>query len=205
VASEAIALDQLSAGRFILGLGRGATWMGWQAFPDEVTEGRARGEMLDESIDILRGLFARRPFDYPGRHFQVKLSLLDEMYYPPRPLHLPIWVPGAWPRGKSMQRAIKADGLFVEVVNAEGQNGEATPDDVRAICAYVAANRRSQTPFDIVVSGKTGDLEADQQFEKMAAWQAAGATWWVEALFEDDTDRAAERIRQGPPAVSSDG
>ena len=34
IASESIALDQVSAGRLILGLGTGAVFMGWQAFPD---------------------------------------------------------------------------------------------------------------------------------------------------------------------------
>src|SRR5574342_784468 len=52
VASESVALDHLSDGRLILGLGAGAVWMGWQGFPDEVTDTRARAEMWDESLDI---------------------------------------------------------------------------------------------------------------------------------------------------------
>ncbi len=46
LASESLALDSLSQGRLILGLGTGATWMGWQGFPSEVTDTRARAEML---------------------------------------------------------------------------------------------------------------------------------------------------------------
>src|SRR5574342_1432814 len=46
VASESLALDHLSGGRLMLGLGAGAVWMGWQSFPDEVTDKKARAEML---------------------------------------------------------------------------------------------------------------------------------------------------------------
>lgn len=42
LASESVALDHLSNGRLTLGLGAGAVWMGWQAFPYEVTDTRTR-------------------------------------------------------------------------------------------------------------------------------------------------------------------
>src|SRR5690349_2951117 len=45
VASESVALDHPSGGRLTLGLGTGAVWMGWQSFPDEVTDVRTRAEM----------------------------------------------------------------------------------------------------------------------------------------------------------------
>jgi alkanesulfonate monooxygenase SsuD/methylene tetrahydromethanopterin reductase-like flavin-dependent oxidoreductase (luciferase family) len=57
--------------------------MGWQGFPDEVTDTRTRAEMLDESIDILTLLYERKQFDYAGRHYHLKLTLLDEIDYPP--------------------------------------------------------------------------------------------------------------------------
>ncbi len=100
VASELVALDYLSDGRLILGLGAGAVWMGWQSFPDEVTDTRTRTEMLDESIDILTLLYQRKQFDYDGRHYHLKLSLLDEQHYPPKPLQqprIPLWVVGIGP------------------------------------------------------------------------------------------------------------
>jgi alkanesulfonate monooxygenase SsuD/methylene tetrahydromethanopterin reductase-like flavin-dependent oxidoreductase (luciferase family) len=90
IASEAAALDNLSGGRMTLALATGATWMGWHAFPDEVTDTRQRAEMLDETIDILARLFAGQPFDYDGRHYRVKLTALDPQYYPQRPVQQPV-------------------------------------------------------------------------------------------------------------------
>jgi len=117
LASESLALDHLSGGRMILGLGTGATWMGWQAFPDEVSDGKARAEMLDETIDILKLLYQRVQFDYEGKHYHLKLTHMDLQHYPPKPVQqprIPLWSVGIWPSQKSMRRALKCDGLFVE-------------------------------------------------------------------------------------------
>src|SRR5512134_1692117 len=162
VASESLALDHLSDGRLILGLGAGAVWMGWQGFPDEVTDTRARAEMLDESIDILTLLYQRKQFDYDGKHYHLKLTLVDEMHYPPKPVQqprIPLWVTGIWPRKKSMRRVLKSDGIIVEKRNSQGAGEEVTPIDICEIKTYVDANRPLTTPFDIVVGGKTAGLD----------------------------------------------
>lgn len=204
LASESLALERLSEGRLTLGLGAGAVWMGWQGFPDEVIDTKARAEMLDETIDLLTLFYQRQPFDYDGQHYHVKLTLLDEMYYPPRPMQqprIPLWVTGIWPRMKSMRRVLKCDGVIVEKMNPEGQSEAATPADVREIKDYVAANRTLTTPFDIVVNGTTGDLTDAQIEDKLAPWAEAGAMWWVEGLWEETEAAAKERIRRGPPTL----
>jgi hypothetical protein len=200
LASESVALDRLSNGRLILGLGAGAIWMGWHAFPDEVTSPLARARMLDETIDILTRLFARKPFDYSGQYFNLKLTALDEQYYPPAPSQqprIPIWTPGLWPRKKSIQRALKCDGVLVEKVGANGGEN-VTPDDVRDIAAYVRVNRTLATPFDIVVSGQTRGMSTTERRETLLAWEAAGTTWWIETCYGDTEEQASERILQGP-------
>lgn len=204
LASETIALDHLTNGRLTLGLGAGAVWMGWQAFPDEPTDTKIRAEMLDETIDILDLLYQRKPFDYDGSHYHLKLTLLDEMYFPPKPIQqprIPIWVPGIWPRMKSMRRLLKCDGLFPQKMNSEGEFEEVTPDDLRQMKAYIDANRTRTTPFDYVAEGKTGNLEQSLAEEKLADWAGAGATWWVEGLWEATHEQAAERLRHGPPKM----
>lgn len=204
IASESAALDNLSGGRLILGLGTGAVFMGWQGFPDEVTDNQARAAMLDETIDILTLLYRGRSFDFDGRHYRVRLTEVDEQYYPPRPIQqprIPIWVPGIWPRRKSMSRALRCEGMFVEKIGSDGPL-TATPADVQAISAYVEAYRDPAAgPLDIVVSGKSGGLGPAEARDLLMPWAEAGATWWVEDLWEATTDQAKERIRQGPPSL----
>ena len=204
VASELVALDRLSDGRLILGLGAGAVWMGWHGFPDEISDTRARAEMLDESIDLLTLLYQRKPFDYDGKHYHLKLTQLDEMYYPPKPVQqprIPLWVPGLWPRKKSMQRVLKCDGLLAEKRDPEGKGVDVTPADICEMKAYVDANRTLTTPFDIVVSGKTAGLAGAELQDKLLPWVEAGATWWIEGLWDATEEQASERIRQGPPRL----
>jgi hypothetical protein len=202
LASQSLALDILSEGRLILGLGTGATYMGWHAFPGVVTDTRARAEMLDETIDILTQMFQCKQFDYHGKHFQVALSALDPQYYPPASLQqprVPIWVPGVWRKKKSMQRVLKCDGIFPTKMDAEGKFVEFTPADLSEMKAYISANRAQDTPFDMVVEGRTGDMERSQAQEKISEWTGSGMTWWIESTWMDNEEQLAARIRQGPP------
>ncbi len=201
IASESAALDNLSGGRLTLALATGAVWMGWQGFPDEATDIKIRAEMLNETIDILAGLFAGQPFDYDGRHFRVKLTSLDPQFYPPRPVQqprIPLWVVGAWPRMNSMRRTLKCDGVLPVKLAADGQVAQLSPAELAEVKAYITANRTQETPFDIVVEGSSLELESAERLAQMAAWQQAGATWWIEGMWGATFAEAAERLRQGP-------
>lgn len=204
IASESVALDRLSEGRLILGLGTGAVWMGWQSFPDVVTETKARAEMLDETIDILTLLYQRKQFDYDGKHYHLKLTLMDEMHYPTQPIQqprIPIWAPVIWPRKKSMQRILKCDGLIAEKYSPNDKPENLTPKDVGEMKAFVKANRTLNSSFDIVVNGKTNNLTSSQQKDLIVPWLEAGATWWIEGLWDESEEAVTKRIRQGPPIL----
>jgi alkanesulfonate monooxygenase SsuD/methylene tetrahydromethanopterin reductase-like flavin-dependent oxidoreductase (luciferase family) len=175
--------------------------MGWQGFPDEVTAPKIRAEMLAETIDILTLLYRSRPFDYDGKHYHLRLSQVDEQYYPPKPVQqprIPLWVVGHWPRQASMQRVLKADGVFVEKINREGQAEAVTPADIRALKAFVDENRLLTTPFDIIATGNTTGMSIEEKQEQLQAWEQAGATWWIEGLWEASPEQVSQRIEQGP-------
>lgn len=204
LAGESLALDRLSDGRLTLGLGLGAVYMGWHAFPDVVTPGRSRAEMLDETIDILTLLYRREPFDFDGRHFHLKLTLLDQEHYPPPPVQqprIPLWVPAQWRHTRPMQRAIKCDGMLVEKVSRQGESVDITPADIAEIDRYIERNRTLKTPFDIVVTGSTLGLTQGQIFDKLVPLRDSGVTWWVEGFWDKSETQATKRIRQGPPEL----
>ncbi len=149
--------------------------------------------MLDECIDILTLLYRSKPFDYDGRHYHLKLTLVEEQYYPPEPVQqprIPLWIPAVWPRPKSLYRAFKCDGVFVEKLNQE----PVTPEDIRVLKAYVAENRTSDTPFDIVASGSTAGMASAQRQDHLQEWADAGATWWIEGMWEATSDEVEQRI-----------
>jgi hypothetical protein len=204
LAAESATLDHLSNGRVILSLGMGATWMGWQGFPDVPADIHTRAELMDEGIDLLNAFYTARQFDYNGRHHHLKLTLVDEMHYPPAPVQqprVPIWVVGVWPRARSMQRVLKCDGLIPQVMNDEGKFEEVTPAALSEMRRYIETRRTANTPFDFVIEGSTREMDAAQIKDRLATWQAAGATWWMETLFGLADEQVTEIIRKGPAFV----
>ena len=91
---------------------------------------------------------------------------------------------------------------FTGWVMLELDRTQTTPiQSAREMKAYVEANRTLTTPFDIVVSGKIAGLEGTKLQDKLVPWVEAGATWWVEGLWEGPEEQVIERIRQGPPRL----
>jgi alkanesulfonate monooxygenase SsuD/methylene tetrahydromethanopterin reductase-like flavin-dependent oxidoreductase (luciferase family) len=199
LASEALTVDLLSNGRTILAVGLGAPETGFAAFGEE-TDRKTRAELMDEALAILTGLWRGQPFSFAGKHYQVTPT---PFHSPPgivQQPRIPIWVVGAWPREKSMRRVLQYDGLLPNKLNDKGRHEAYTAEDVRAMRAYVEERRQETTPFDIVVEGKTPGDDPEKARATVAEWQAAGATWWIEADWEAATlDPVLERIRQGPP------
>jgi len=203
LASKTVTLDHLSNGRVILSVGLGAVETGFAEF-GEVTDRKTRAELLDEGLDILMGLWRGQPFNYAGKHYRVKHT---QFFAPPPPVQqprIPIWVVGAWPRKRSMQRALRYDGLLPNVMNEQGEHQPATPDAIREIVAYTKIHRADTTPFDIVVEGQTPGADQDAARSIVQPWADAGATWWIEALWGApdqpvDLDGVLRRIKQGPP------
>jgi alkanesulfonate monooxygenase SsuD/methylene tetrahydromethanopterin reductase-like flavin-dependent oxidoreductase (luciferase family) len=201
VAAQTATLDNLSNGRVILGVGVGWLLYGYQAFTDEVTDIHQRAEMLDEAVDVLDLLFCGQPRDYEGKHYHVRLSGLQEQYYPPKPVQqprIPIWMVGMLDREKSMRRVLKCDGWIPEKHAAEGQEAALTPQDFRQMVDYVHQNRTLETPFDFIMQGNTVDHTRQQAQGVIGPFAEAGATWWIEALYGVPEDKVIERLRSGP-------
>jgi alkanesulfonate monooxygenase SsuD/methylene tetrahydromethanopterin reductase-like flavin-dependent oxidoreductase (luciferase family) len=203
LASETATLDHLSNGRVILSVGLGHLPTGFEEF-GEVTDRRTRAELLDEGLDILTGLWHGQPFNYHGKHYQIK----EINHSPPPPPvqqpRIPIWVVGAWPHLKSMQRALRYDGLLPAVSITQGESRPARPEEIRDMKTFIETHHTEHTPFDIIVDGETPGDDREQARSIIHPWAEAGVTWWIETRWNEPRNSdgqavARRRIRQGPP------
>ncbi len=200
VARETVTLDHLSNGRLILPVGLGAAGDDAGFYKvGEAMDRKTRAKLLDESLEIITGLWSGQQFSYEGEHYHVRgMTLLPPPVQSPR---IPIWVVGAWPRAKSMQRVLHYDGLLPNKLDQDGRLAEIVLADIQAMKTYIDEHRTSDIPFDIVWEGRTPGEDREKGAAIVRKWQEAGATWWLEAMWESDAtmDDVRERIEQGPP------
>jgi hypothetical protein len=192
LAGQVATVDRLSQGRVTLSVGLGALEAGFTAFGEE-TDRRIRAELLDECLDIVTGLWQGQPFEYTGKHYQVQpttFPTLGETVQKPR---VPIWCVGALGHRKSMDRALRWDGLLPQVID----DGGARQPTLEEICGL--RKELDDREYDIVIEG-----EGSQH--SPAAWADAGATWWIESMWEavgqaEPVAAAYDRLRDGPPLL----
>ncbi len=210
LAREAATLDRLSGGRLVLPVGLGALDDLAFANVGEPTDARTRAELLDESLAILDGLWGGEPFGFEGKHYRF-----GPMQFRPTPIQrprVPIWVIGLWPRERSMQRAVRWDGVMPAYMDEHGSHAPVTPEVVRAIRQYGDRERRAagadaERQWEIAVDGTTPADDPAAAAATTLPYAEAGATWWIEADWEAPSiGGLRKRIAAGPPrAVSSAG
>jgi alkanesulfonate monooxygenase SsuD/methylene tetrahydromethanopterin reductase-like flavin-dependent oxidoreductase (luciferase family) len=194
LARETVTLDHLSNGRLVLGVGTGSDSGREYSAYGESPDDKLHGEMLDEGLDVLTGLWSGEKFSYEGKHYQVK-----DVRYIPKPVQeprIPIWVAGVWPHKKPFRRAARWDGVCPI---GPGENGEMTPDNYRDMLAYIKEHRPSDGPFDVLVSGETTGTDHAADTAKVAPFAEVGGTWWQESFnWTHSIEQVRERIRNGP-------
>ena len=96
LAKEAATIDLLSGGRFELGLGAGWRREEYDAAGIAFDPGKVRLARLEESVEVLRGLWSGRAFSFEGHHYQV-LDLQGRPL-PAQPGGPPLFLGGGGPR-----------------------------------------------------------------------------------------------------------
>ena len=184
VARQVATLDHLSGGRVVLGIGLGVTRGPELNNFSEETDPATRGDMLDEGIDILRQAWTGEPVEHAGAHYRV-----DSVRFVPPPVQgagLPIWAATERTDGRPVRRAAALDGIFPFGLG---------PADLPALLANVARHRPQGLGGFEVVAGGTDDW---------AAWQDAGATWWLRVLpWRAPLAESMEIAAAGPPERST--
>ncbi len=196
LARETMTLDHLSSGRIVLPVGLGAIDDPGFSGVGEPTGRRIRAELLDESLEILTRAWSGEPLTFEGKHYRMA-----EMAFRPPSLQqprIPIWVVAVWPRPKSVDRALRYDGIMPAV--GPPPDNSPSPDDIRAIAAAARERKREGEHFDIIIEGTTPADDPEAAQEQMRSLVEAGATWWIESPWDSPSVASLrERIAAGPP------
>jgi probable F420-dependent oxidoreductase len=145
LAAEARDLDELSDGRFVLGLGNGtrrmiADWHGHD--PD------APAVRMEELVGLLRRLWRqhREPVDHDGRFYRLHLKPTGDLE-PPLREDIPIYTAGVNPRMIEVAGRV-ADGLL-----GHPTFGPRYVEDVVRPAIEAGARKRARDPADVELVG----------------------------------------------------
>lgn len=147
VIRETIAVDRLSGGRMVLGLGLGVDTGGELTRFGELTDPVARGDLLDEAVAVLEAAWTGEPVNHHGAYLTV-----DDVAFLPRAAqepHVPVWFAA---RGYAPNRPIRRAALHGQGIHiVDGDRSQ-----VERIIEVIAAERGSLEGFDITVSIEPG-------------------------------------------------
>ena len=197
LAREVATLDHLSNGRAILAVGLGAAEDDGGFYKvGEAMDLKVRGQMLDESLAIIAGLWTGEPFSHEGEHYRVQqMTMLPPPVQRPR---VPVWVVGVWSKEKSLARALRWDGIIPQKYRPAPTEMALSSDEVLAVKKCVDRRRDSTAPFEIITGGSTPAKSRKRALEIVRPFIEAGATWWMEHVWSDQK-KVRARIQQGPP------
>ncbi|MFX0059819.1 MAG: LLM class flavin-dependent oxidoreductase [Candidatus Hodarchaeota archaeon] len=195
VARETVSLDHLSNGRLILGVGLGTPESDFTTFGESFDK-KIRAKKLDESLEILLGLWSGENFSFKGEFYEI-----NNAQFMPKPVNnqIPIWVAGIWPNKNPFIRAAKYDGVCPISANWPQ---ELTPGEVKEIIEFIDQYRKKKNNFDINISGNTPG-KTSEAAKIVKQYEEVGITWWCENInglrFSNDPEKMEKRIIQGPP------
>jgi len=182
VAHQVATLDNLSNGRVTFGAGLGGSTSEFGKF-GEPTDAKVRAAMLDEGLELLRGLWSGQEVTHRGEHYTVEGVTLA-----PTPVqeHVPVWIGGNRPA--SLRRAARWDGWLADSADPTGMT--LSPDDI----AHSVAGIGRSDDYEVAVLGQRDRGDP-------AAYAQAGATWWLENLHDErgSIDDVLALVQQGPP------
>jgi alkanesulfonate monooxygenase SsuD/methylene tetrahydromethanopterin reductase-like flavin-dependent oxidoreductase (luciferase family) len=180
LARQVVALDRLSDGRAVLGVGLGEPPDEYTSYGD-TSDRRDLAARLDEGLEVLAGLWTGEPFDHRGDHYTVE----DAQFVPrarqePR---VPVWTSCVVQNEATLSRAARWDGVILAALEADGGINPVPVERVEHAVASISGMRPSG-PYDVAVT-----LPRRPDDSELGAYAAAGATWilvtgWVEQLEE---------------------
>ena len=186
VGEDAATVDIISNGRFDMGFGQGYSPSEFEGYG---IPRKQRASLLEEGIEVIRGMWTQDPFSYEGKHYHLKnISLVPKPAQTPHP---PLWIGAGQP--KAVERAARMGCHFLGTNDAAAQQTYDTalrtygrdPKDFHAAqlrWAHVASTR-------------------EEAWDNVQEHLHYMLTWYGRWLAEAKDFAGAEKFAQLPPAA----
>jgi probable F420-dependent oxidoreductase len=204
VAKAGATLDLLSDGRFTLGVGVGYLKREFAALGVEFDE---RGQLFDEALEVIRGIWTTDDFSYEGKHFTASGITAH-----PRPVsrpHPPIWIGG---NTAAARRRVTTHGdgwcpfpapaMLAQTARTAEMNSDTLGGGIDDLRRRLEAAGRDPASVDISFTngeaGSPGDeaFNADAYLSGVEKLAALGVTWLQVGLPGDSLAHVLETIER---------
>jgi alkanesulfonate monooxygenase SsuD/methylene tetrahydromethanopterin reductase-like flavin-dependent oxidoreductase (luciferase family) len=193
LAKLAVTADHVSGGRVSLGLGTGWSEVEHTAYGFPFLGMKERMDVLEEQLEIVRGMlfptpFHHGPFSFSGEHYT--LADLDAH---PKPLgKLPLIMGGS-----AGPRAARLAATYADEYNTVNPSVEEVRERRAAIAAACERAGRAPIPFSVMFAF------GDDVVERLREFEAAGASRaYLQHLQHRDLERVGWIGREVVPAVA---
>ena len=220
-AKMAATLDQVSAGRFMLGIGAGWYELEHKSFGVDFKTIGGRLRALDEACQIIKGMFTEDKTTLHGRHYSVLDAVCN-----PKPVqkpHPPILIAGTGEKVLLKIVAKHADmwnalgtpermAHLIEIIKRHGDNVGRNSDDIEKtiliqLCFSQSPQRQAQVLNSAAAMARTTPDKAREQImiggaqeclDKIDRYARAGVTHFIFTVMqpyaEDELQAFAEQV-----------
>ena len=164
LARQAVALDDLSGGRFVLGLGAGGQAREHQMFGYNFGDIASRMARLEEGLEVItRLLRTSEPVTFAGRFYQLEAAMV--LPRPQRTGHIPILVGGSGPK-----RTLPLVARYADVWNPQLLTPDEYRDRSRLLDDLLRAEGRPTNAVKRTISVRVVCGRTSEEFEQRLSW-----------------------------------
>jgi len=165
LARVAAAIDQLSGGRFILGIGAGWNQIEHDAYGIRLPPVKERLDNLEESVQVIKALFENESASFNGKRYQLKDAPMS-----PKPAQKPMSILIG---GAGEKRTLRIVARYATEWNTAGGPVDVYRHKVQVLEQHCEAEKRDPKTIDrsLMCSYVTGATQADidRQVDAMMA------------------------------------
>ena len=167
LARMAAAIDQLSGGRFILGVGAGWNQLEHDSYGIELPGLKQRMDNLEESIQVMKAMFENDPAQFEGKLYHLK-----DAYMNPKPAQKPM---ALLIGGAGEKRTLRMVARYATEWNTVGANTETYRHKLEVLEQHCEAEKRDPKTIDrsLMTNFITGATEAEVDKNLQAAIERA--------------------------------